>query len=153
MKNLVAGVCGIVFALGLGLAGMTEPQRVIGFLDVAGAWDPTLAIVMGSALLVTGLTFPRILARERAALGDRFTLPTQSALDAPLLGGAALFGIGWGLSGYCPGPALVSLVTTTPQIVVFVIGLAVGLGFGQWLLDLPWRDAPFDQGVIDVPPL
>jgi uncharacterized membrane protein YedE/YeeE len=152
MKNAVAFACGALFAFGLGLAGMTQPQRVLGFLDVAGSWDPTLAVVMGSALLVTALAFPRILAAERAALGGRFALPEQRAIDAPLLGGSVLFGIGWGLAGYCPGPALVSLVTTSPQIFVFVIALAVGLGFGQWLLDLPWRDAPLDQGVIDVPP-
>ena len=111
MKRVSAFACGLIFAIGLGLAGMTQPAKVIGFLDLTGAWDPSLAFVMGGAVLVGLIAFPLILARRRPWLGGRFALPERNDIDAPLVAGAALFGMGWGLSGYCPGPALVSLVT------------------------------------------
>jgi hypothetical protein len=137
MKRLTAFAFGVIFALGLGMAGMTQPAKVIGFLDVAGAWDPTLAFVMGGAVLVGVLAFPRILRRPTAVLGDRFALPAKRTIDGPLLVGAALFGVGWGLSGYCPGPALVSLVTLTPSVLVFVACMGAGLGLGQRFITSP----------------
>jgi uncharacterized membrane protein YedE/YeeE len=127
MKRVAAFTCGLVFALGLGLAGMTQPERVLAFLDVAGAWDPSLAFVMGSAVLVGLALVPVILARPRPWLGGRFVLPHAREIDVRLLAGAALFGVGWGLSGYCPGPALVSLVTGSWTVLVFVAAMAVGL--------------------------
>ena len=147
MTRAAAFAFGIVFALGLGLSGMTQPGRVMGFLDVAGDWDPTLAFVMGGAVLVGLLTFPRILRRPRPLLDDHFALPTRTAIDAPLLIGAALFGVGWGLSGYCPGPALVSLVTLSPAVLVFAASMGLGLVAGRRLRQAPARPPLDSKGV------
>jgi uncharacterized protein len=136
MKVLSAFLFGVIFGLGLGIGGMTQPTRIIGFLDVTGHWDSTLAFVMGGAVTVTLILFPVILKRSRPALAERFVLPVKRRIDVPLLCGAALFGIGWGLSGYCPGPALVSLVTASPPVLVFVVLMAAGLYLGRQLLGL-----------------
>jgi len=133
VRQLSAFIFGVVFALGLGLGGMTQPAKVIGFLDIAGTWDPTLAFVMGAAVAVAAILFPRILGRQAAWLGDRFVLPQKKDLDVPLLGGAAMFGVGWGLSGYCPGPAVVSLVTGAPPVLVFVAFMALGLSLARFI--------------------
>jgi len=132
MTLLLAFVFGVIFAVGLGLAGMTHPSKVIGFLDITGHWDPTLAFVMGGAVVVGLLLFPRILRRQAPVLAARFVLPEKPHIDTPLLAGAAIFGVGWGLSGYCPGPAVVSLVTGAPPVLVFVICMAAGLVLGGW---------------------
>ncbi|QSA95674.1 DUF6691 family protein [Methylococcus sp. EFPC2] len=126
MNLLSAFFCGWLFALGLGLAGMAQPSRVIGFLDVAGTWDPTLLFVMGGAVGVGLIAFRRVLKRSRPILADRFHISERSRIDARLLAGAVLFGTGWGLSGYCPGPALMSLVTGQTSVVVFVIAMFAG---------------------------
>lgn len=130
---LAAFLCGLVFALGLGLAGMTSPARVVGFLDVAGDWDPRLAFVMAGAVVVGLVTVPRILARGRALTGAAFALPSLEHVDAQLVVGAALFGIGWGLSGYCPGPAVVSLALGNPSVMLFVASMLIGLVAGDRL--------------------
>ena len=134
MKQLSALFCGWLFAVGLGIAGMTQPTKIIGFLDVAGAWDPSLLFVMGGAVGLGLGSFAWVLSRRSPVLEDRFLLPEKTAIDPALLGGAALFGIGWGLSGYCPGPALVSLVTGNVSVIVFVAAMLAGLGIGQWLV-------------------
>ena len=125
---------GVVFALGLGLSGMTQPERVLGFLDVGGVWDPTLVFVMGGAVLVTVTLFPLILRREASLFGARFVLPEKKDIDARLILGAILFGIGWGLAGYCPGPALVSLATCGVPVLVFVCAMALGSYLGGRVL-------------------
>ena len=130
MKTIVALFAGVIFGVGLAVSGMTNPQKVLDFLDVAGGarWDPTLAFVMGGALLVTVPAFRLVLKRRRPVLADGFALPTKSALDARLLGGAALFGVGWGLSGFCPGPAMTaSLAAGLPPVFVFVAAMLVGM--------------------------
>lgn len=134
MKRLSAFLCGGLFALGLGIGGMTQPTKVIGFLDVAGDWDPSLMFVMGGAVAVSLTTFGRILRRPAALLGEPFAVPAKKTVDARLVGGAALFGIGWGLGGYCPGPAIVSLVTATPAVVVFVVAMVAGVWLANLLL-------------------
>jgi uncharacterized protein len=134
MKHLTAFVLGLIFAIGLGVGGMTQPTKVIGFLDVAGRWDATLAFVMGGAVSVSVTLFPLILKRARPVLGERFVLPVKKRIDLPLVFGAALFGVGWGLSGYCPGPALVSLATASRPLFVFVGFMACGLYMGRRLL-------------------
>lgn len=126
--NIVALVSGLLFALGLGLAGMTQPEKVINFLDVAGDWDPSLAFVMGGAILVYMPILRAVKARGRAMLTPTLQLPTRSDLDARLIVGAALFGIGWGWAGYCPGPALVSLTSLTGPALLFGAAMFAGMG-------------------------
>ena len=138
-RMIVALFAGALFGLGLAVSGMTNPAKVIGFLDVAGEWDPTLAFVMGGALLVTIPTFRLILGRPRPILADGFALPTKSALDGRLLGGAALFGVGWGLSGFCPGPAVAALVTGLAPVFVFVAAMMVGMVLYAWVFERPVR--------------
>lgn len=126
MKHFISFACGALFAIGLGLSGMTQPSKVMAFLDMTGAWDPTLALVMGGALTVTAFAFPRIL-RHRPLLAGQFALPTRRDIDTSLVVGAVLFGVGWGLAGYCPGPALVSLATGTSSALTFVGAMMAGL--------------------------
>ena len=133
MRSAVAGIWGVVFGVGLALGGMTNPAKVLGFLDAAGAWDPTLAFVMAGALAVTACGFALARRRERPWLSAGFALPTRKDLDAPLVAGAALFGVGWGLVGLCPGPALANLARGSVEIWVFVAAMAAG-AFSQRLL-------------------
>lgn len=126
-QSAVALLSGLLFGAGLVLAGMTDPARVLGFLDLAGRWDPTLAFVMGSAVLVTLPTFRLLRGRQRPVLAARFYLPTRKDLDPALIGGAAIFGIGWGIAGLCPGPAIANLGTAAPEILAFVVSMVVGM--------------------------
>ena len=134
MKTLLsAGVCGVLFALGLGLGGMTQPEKVLGFLDVAGPWDPSLAMVMMGAVGVHAVFLLWIRRRPAPVLAPRFAAPSQTKVDVSLIVGAALFGVGWGLVGYCPGPAFTSLVTGGRDVVLFVGSMLSGmLLFGFW---------------------
>jgi hypothetical protein len=126
----VAFAVGIIFALGLAVSEMINPARVIGFLNVAGRWDPTLLLVMAGALAVTVPIFPVILRRSRPLLAAQFSLPIKTQLDPPLIIGAVIFGVGWGLAGFCPGPALAALASGSPGVILFVIAMLVG----QWLV-------------------
>jgi hypothetical protein len=128
MQLFTALMTGVLFGFGLSLSEMINPARVIGFLDVAGKWDATLLFVMGGALLVTAPLFPLILRRARPLLDRQFFVPTKSAIDRPLIVGAAIFGIGWGLGGFCPGPALAGLATASPSMALFVVAMIAG----QW---------------------
>ena len=118
---------GALFGVGLTSSGMVQPLKVVGFLDVAGAWDPTLALVMGGALAVTALCFPVILRRGRPLWAESFSLPTRRDVDARLLAGSMLFGIGWGLGGFCPGPALASLALGAPGAWIFTAAMTAGM--------------------------
>jgi len=131
MDSLLALAAGLLFGAGLALGGMTDPSVVLGFLDVAGAWNPTLVFVMGGALAVTFIGYRLVLRRARPLLAARFALPTTSALDARLLGGAALFGAGWGLAGYCPGPAIAALPAAHAGTAVFVLAMLAGLALAR----------------------
>jgi uncharacterized protein len=133
LKMLVNLFAGTLFGLGLAISGMVDPAKVIGFLDVAGDWDPTLAFVMGGALLVTIPAFRLILKRPRPVLADKFELPTNKDVDARLLGGSALFGIGWGLAGFCPGPAVTALASGLMPVFVFVAAMVVGMAVYKWI--------------------
>jgi uncharacterized membrane protein YedE/YeeE len=125
--------CGLVFGLGLLISGMTEPEKVLGFLDVFGAWDATLAFVMAGAVAVAGAGFALARRQNAPLFAAKFSWPSRSDIDAPLVAGSALFGIGWGLSGICPGPALVNLAGLTAPIVVFVAAMIVGMfGYELW---------------------
>ena len=132
MQPLVSLVAGVVFGLGLAVAEMTNPLKVLDFLDLAGNWDPSLAFVMGGAVLVTLVAFRFVLRRAVPLYGDRFHLPTLTQLDRKLLGGAALFGIGWGLAGYCPGPALATILSGNAETWLFVPAMLVGGALQRW---------------------
>ena len=133
LKMLVNLFAGTLFGLGLAISGMADPAKVTGFLDVAGDWDPTLAFVMGGALLVTIPAFRLILKRPRPVLADKFELPTNKDVDVRLLGGSALFGIGWGLAGFCPGPAVTALASGLMPVFVFVAAMVVGMAVYKWI--------------------
>jgi uncharacterized membrane protein YedE/YeeE len=127
LAKLMPLVVGLLFGLGLHVSGMTDPERVLGFLDVAGAWDPTLAFVMGGALLVTLPVFLLVQKGQKPWFDTRFYLPSAAHIDRPLLEGAAMFGLGWGLVGLCPGPALANLVTLRGDILLFVAAMVLGM--------------------------
>lgn len=128
MNVFSAFACGLVFGLGLLVSGMADPAKVLGFLDLAGAWDPSLAVVMGAALCVAFPAFRLAARRERALLGEPMRLPAAARIDRRLLGGALLFGIGWGLAGICPGPGLVVAGMGVPQGLLFVACMLAGMG-------------------------
>lgn len=129
MSLALAAVSGTLFGVGLILAGMTDPARVIGFLDVAGRWDPSLAFVMGSAVVVYALAFRWIQRRRNEPWFDvSFHVPRRSDVDAGLVVGSALFGIGWGLGGFCPGPGLVAAASGSGAGLAFVVAMLAGMG-------------------------
>jgi len=117
--GVVAFVAGLVFAIGLGISGMTQPSKVVGFLDFTGAWDPSLAFVMMGAIGVHFYFARRALVSKRPLFAERFAWPEKVHIDAPLVVGAILFGVGWGLAGYCPGPAIVSAASLAPTTLAF----------------------------------
>ena len=130
---ITALVSGLVFGLGLAVSGMMYPAKVIGFLDVAGDWDPTLAFVMIGALLVAVPAYRFIPKRPRPVLEEGFDLPKKQAVDRPLVLGSALFGIGWGLVGFCPGPAIAALGTGLAPVLAFVAAMLAGMALHAWL--------------------
>jgi uncharacterized membrane protein YedE/YeeE len=131
MKTVIAAlISGFTFGLGLCVSEMVNPARVVGFLDVFGQWDATLAFVMGGALAITGIAFPLVMRRARPVLVEHFYLPTKKSLDIPLLAGSVLFGIGWGLAGLCPGPAIAALASLSPSVFTFVTAMVAG----QWIV-------------------
>jgi uncharacterized membrane protein YedE/YeeE len=127
MARLSAFACGLLFGLGLLLAGMANPAKVLAFLDLAGAWDPSLALVMVGAIAVAAVPLSLAGKRSRALLGAAMQLPSRRELDARLIGGSLLFGVGWGIAGVCPGPAVVILLTGHWQAPLFVAALLAGM--------------------------
>jgi uncharacterized protein len=139
MKSLLSFISGIVFAFGLGISGMTRPVKVIGFLDFAGQWDASLAFVMIGAIIVYLIAYRWIQTRSTPILAERFSVPQRTDIDKNLLIGAAVFGAGWGLGGFCPGPALTSLASGAAPVMVFVAAMAAGM-YLQGLAGRPnWR--------------
>lgn len=132
LGGLAAALAGVVFGAGLALAQMVDPRKVLGFLDLAGAWDASLLFVLGGAVLVAAAGFRVVLKRTGPALGDRFHISSWTAIDRPLIVGSALFGIGWGLAGYCPGPAIASLGFGNPEALWFVPAMVAGAGLQRW---------------------
>ena len=141
MKSILgAFVCGLVFALGLGLSGMVDPRRVLAFLDLAGAWEPNLMLVLGGAVGVHALGARYVLRWPRPWHGPRFQVPTRRSLDLRLVLGAALFGVGWGLTGLCPGPALVDLASGGADLWIFTAAMLAGMaGFSVFNRIAPAR--------------
>ncbi|TVP53985.1 MAG: YeeE/YedE family protein [Halomonadaceae bacterium] len=127
-QGLIGLITGLLFGIGLAVGGMTDPARVLGFLDILGAWDATLAFVMGAAVVTAAIGYRLVLRREQPFFAKRFTLPNRQDIDKSLVMGAALFGIGWGLIGYCPGPAIASLPAGQPATVGFVLAMVAGMG-------------------------
>lgn len=133
-RIVAAALCGALFGVGLALAQMIDPNKVLAFLDITGAWDPSLALVMGGGAGLTALLFPWVLRHPAPRLDSRFHLPTKRQLDRRLVIGAAVFGVGWGLAGYCPGPALVALTLGTAEPWLFVTAMVSGsLACKVWL--------------------
>ncbi len=128
MRIALALIAGLVFGLGLLLSGMADPAKVLGFLDIAGTWDPSLAFVMAGAVGVAAIGFALARRRARSLLGEPTQPPTKRVIDRRLIGGSLLFGAGWGLAGFCPGPAIVALGLGSGQAVVFVAAMLAGMG-------------------------
>jgi uncharacterized membrane protein YedE/YeeE len=124
---LASFVCGLIFGFGLLVSGMTQPVKVLGFLNIFGRWDPTLAFVMAAALAVSGIGYALLRQRKRPVLAAQYLWPTRTDIDRRLVVGSVLFGIGWGLVGLCPGPALVNLAGLMPSVMVFVLAMAAGM--------------------------
>ena len=138
MKLLALYLVGLVFGLGISMSGMANPAKVINFFDVAGTWDPSLIFVMGGALVVTFIGYRVVLKRPHPVLDGQFHLPTKTDLDARLIGGSAVFGVGWGIAGFCPGGALPALGTGNANVAIFVVALIAGMAaarHGRNLLD------------------
>ena len=133
MTVVFAAIAGLVFGLGLLISGMASPEKVLGFLDLAGPWDPSLALVMGGAIAVGLLGFALVRKRSTSVLGEPMQMPTRKDIDAPLVVGASLLGIGWGLAGYCPGPASVGVTAGIPSALIFTVAMLAGMiAFGWW---------------------
>ncbi|MGR8948507.1 MAG: DUF6691 family protein [Gammaproteobacteria bacterium] len=135
IKHLVGFLSGAIFGLGLAVSEMMNPEKVLAFLDVAGDWDPSLALVMGGAVAVTLLTFGRVLKLKSPLFASRFEIPGRGDVDTPLIIGAVIFGAGWGIAGYCPGPAVAALTTGVIEpwifIVAFIVGNSLSIGLDQ----------------------
>lgn len=133
-RQFLVLLSGFLFALGLGISEMTRPEKVLGFLDIFGDWDPSLAFVMGGAIAVYAVALQFVERRETPAFGDRFRIPTVSKITPSLLIGSAIFGIGWGLVGFCPGPAVVAAAGLVTPALFFLPALVVGILIHRWLM-------------------
>lgn len=131
MKTIAGFLCGLLFGVGLVISGMSNPAKVLNFLDLFGTWDPSLAFVMGGAVLVAFFGYTIVLRRPAPVLDTAFHLPTKQDLDGKLLTGAATFGVGWGLGGFCPGPAFTALPLLSPGILAFFPALLIGMWAGR----------------------
>lgn len=142
MSFLVNLGLGLLFGAGLVVSGMSDPAKVLNFLDLFGTWDPSLAFVMGGAVLVAFFGYRLVLRRDRPVAADKFHLPTRSDIDARILLGPAIFGLGWGLGGFCPGPALTSLGLGATGTLVFVPAMIAGMWAARMLGDGPALPKP-----------
>lgn len=137
MKLIYAGLTGLVFGIGIAISGMMNPAKVFNFFDVAGSWDPSLAFVMGGAVIVTFVGYRLVWRRDVPLFGSTFTQPNSRIIDKNLIGGSALFGVGWGIAGFCPGAAIPALGTGRWEVALFLV--AVTAGFYVRRLFLPAR--------------
>lgn len=138
IRNIAALICGIVFGAGLGISQMTNPDKVLDFFDVIGTWDPSLAFVMGGAVAVTAIAFRFVLRRPNPLLAESFSLPTKADIDTRLITGAAVYGVGWGLVGFCAGPSIAALAYGDSRVAIFVAALVAG----AWLANFVTRARP-----------
>ena len=130
-RVMTALLSGIVFGVGLAISGMTNPAKVLAFFDIFGDWDPSLAFVMGGAVLVGMIAFRLIRGRKRTAFGEPVQLPVTRSIDRRLVAGAAIYGVGWGMTGFCVGPALAAIAWLDARVFVFLIALLVGMGMAK----------------------
>lgn len=133
MKNLYALLSGLVFGTGIAVSGMMDPAKVLNFFDIAGNWDPSLAFVMLGALAVTFFGYRLVWRRSAPLFGGRFQVPNSTVIDARLIGGSALFGIGWGIAGFCPGAAIPALGTGRWEVALFLVAVIAGFGLRRLL--------------------
>jgi uncharacterized membrane protein YedE/YeeE len=144
-RELAALAAGALFGVGLAVAQMTDPLKVLGFLDLAGDWDPSLALVMGGAVVVGMLGFRMVTRGRKPLFDERFFLPTARDIDLPLVAGSAIFGVGWGLAGYCPGPALAAISNLSLDALLFVAAMLAGMfAYRMWS-----NTSPASQAVKD----
>jgi uncharacterized membrane protein YedE/YeeE len=134
MKNLLTLISGLLFGFGLLLSGMADPAKVQNFLDLFGTWDPSLAFVMGGAIAVTMPGFWLVIRRNKPFFNEVFHLPSRTDLDARLITGAAIFGVGWGLGGFCPGPAVTALPLAAEGTLIFVVTMLTGMAASKYVL-------------------
>ncbi len=133
MRQVYAYISGLIFGLGISIAGMGNPAKVLNFFDIAGSWDPSLAFVMGGAMFTAMIGYRIVFKRHHPLLASAFQLPTKQDIDGSLIAGSAVFGVGWGIAGFCPGGALPMLGTGKTEVFIFVAALVVGILFGKWL--------------------
>ena len=139
-RVLMGVFSGLLFGLGLVISGMTDPAKVLNFLDLFGTWDPSLACVLGGASVTAWIGFRLVRTREQPLLFEQFELPTRKDIDVRLIAGSALFGVGWGIGGFCPGPAWTALSLAAPGTLVFLPGMLIGMLLAnRWLTRLPLR--------------
>lgn len=143
MKYIACYLCGLLFGTGILISGMANPAKVLNFFDIFGTWDPSLVFVMGGALATTIIGYRIVWKRQAPFLSSGFNIPEKKAIDLQLIGGAGLFGIGWGIAGYCPGAALPVLGTATPEGVIFVAALIAGIIFAKVFLRI-WGNGAGD---------
>ncbi|MCK8463637.1 YeeE/YedE family protein [Aliiroseovarius sp. S1339] len=134
MKLFLTYVVGLVFGLGISISGMANPAKVLNFFDFAGTWDPSLAFVMGAALLVAAPGYVLVFKREKPVFAENFKLPGTRLIDRKLVLGSFTFGIGWGLAGFCPGAALPVISTGNPSVLIFTASMVAGLFLARWVI-------------------
>ncbi|MEP1539329.1 MAG: DUF6691 family protein [Paracoccaceae bacterium] len=140
MKLIFALFTGLVFGTGIAISGMMNPAKVFNFFDVAGMWDPSLAFVMGGAVVITFIGYRLVWRRDAPLFGGKFQIPTSNAIDVRLIGGSAVFGIGWGIAGFCPGAAIPALGTGRWEVALFLIAVAAGF-YVRRLIPAPQNSA------------
>ena len=141
MRFIITYFIGLVFGVGISISGMANPAKVLNFFDVAGTWDPSLMFVMGGALVTTFVGYRLVLGRKNPMFAASFSLPTARQLDAKLLGGSAVFGVGWGIAGFCPGGALPALGTGRSEVLIFVAALIAGILIAKLIQSISARNA------------
>jgi hypothetical protein len=142
MKNFIALFIGMIFGLGIAISGMANPAKVLNFFDIAGTWDPSLIFVMGGALITTFIGYRVVFATNKQPLfDDRFSIPAVQTYDRKLVGGSALFGIGWGIAGFCPGGAIPALLLGSAQTLMFVVSMIGGMFLARFINSRPTHQA------------
>lgn len=137
MRHVLTFLTGVLFGTGIVISGMANPAKVINFFDVAGSWDPSLAFVMGGAVLVAAIGYRLVFQRSRPVFEPKFHLPQKTQLEVRLIAGAGIFGIGWGIAGFCPGGALPALGTLDARVILFVVALIAGILVAQTISRIP----------------